>query len=82
MLKALYDYARNNQLTAIPGFKNRAVDAYISLDREGNFLDIVPAAVKKVFAPDLGSAANGTQKCNILISKANMFSVWAMEILL
>lgn len=70
MLKALYDYARNNQLTAVPGFKNRAVDAYISLDREGNFLDIVPAAVKKVFAPDLGSTANGTQKCNILISKA------------
>lgn len=70
LLRELYDYAVRENLTAIPGFKKRTVDAYISLDKDGNFIGIVPSESKKVFAPDLGSTANGTQKCNILISKA------------
>ncbi len=70
MLKELYDYAQKNALTAKPGFKERKVDGYISLNKTGEFLGIVPSVSKKVLVPDLGSTANGSMKCNILISKA------------
>ncbi len=71
MLKALYDYAIAENLVAVPGFKMRRIDAYILLSGQGKFIDILPCPKgTKVLAPDLGSIANGTKKCNILISKA------------
>lgn len=70
LLKELYDYAVRENLTAIPGFKKRTIDAYISLDKDGNFIGIVPSESKKVFAPDLGNVSRGAQKCDILISQA------------
>lgn len=71
MLKELYDYSLSRGLAVTPGFSKRTINAYISLDKDGNLLGIVPTPKdKKVVAPDLGSDANGTKKCHIIVSKA------------
>lgn len=67
MLKELYDYSLSRGLAVTPGFSKRTINAYISLDKDGNLLGIVPTPKdKKVVAPDLGSDANGTKNATLL----------------
>ncbi len=70
MLQELYAYALDRQLIARPGFKRKTPKAYVCLDREGEFLGIDPPPMEAVLCPDLGSAAQGTSKCNLLVEKA------------
>lgn len=70
MLQELYRYALSHNLAARPGFKPKSVKAYILLSADGQFLGFSPALEKKTICPDIGSAAQGTTKCNILTEKA------------
>lgn len=70
MLTELYRYALKNNLAARPGFKPKRIKAYISLSVDGKFIAIDPGPEEDVLCPDIGSLANGTTKCNILVEKA------------
>lgn len=74
MLHELYQYALSHELAARPGFKPKKVKAYVSLSHDGAFLAVVPRDknAPPVYAPDIGSAANGTRYCNFLIEKAKI----------
>lgn len=70
MLQELYTYALEHRLTARPGFKRKTPKAYVCLDRRGELLGIDPPPMEPVLCPDLGSAAQGPSKCNLLVEKA------------
>lgn len=74
MLHELYQYALDHELAAQPGFKPKKVKAYVSISHDGEFLAVVPREkdAPSVYAPDIGSAANGTRYCNFLIEKAKI----------
>ena len=65
MLKAFYDYAIRNDLVLPPGYCNKTIQAYVSLSREGQFLGIILGDDMPVLCPDIGSLANGKEKCKI-----------------
>ena len=70
MLNELYQYAVTHGLTARVGYKERKVKAYLNFI-EGNPLPLLsPAVQTATYAPDLGSKANGTTKCNPFVEKA------------
>ncbi|MFR8647081.1 MAG: type I-C CRISPR-associated protein Cas8c/Csd1 [Roseburia faecis] len=69
MLRALYDYAIKHELVLPPGFAYKTIKAYISLDKNGKFIGIVMGNDEPVLCPDIGSLANGKDKCNILVEK-------------
>lgn len=69
MLRALYDYAIKHELVFPPGFAYKTIKAYISLDKNGKFIGIVMGNDEPVLCPDIGSLANGKDKCNILVEK-------------
>lgn len=72
MLSELYQYALDHQLITRPGFKPKNPKAYILLSRSGEFvgINLRDKDANAVMAPDIGSAAQGTLYCNILIEKA------------
>lgn len=73
MLKALYDYAVRNDLVLPPGYVNKTIKAYILLSAAGAFLGFVyPENGDSVVCPDIGSLANGTDKCNVLAEKRSV----------
>lgn len=72
MLAELYDYAQKKNLMARAGFKPKKIKGYLSLSSNGKFLGIDPPLEDFTQAPDIGAAANGTTKCNILVEKANL----------
>lgn len=74
MLHELYQYAIAHDLAARPGFKPKKVKAYVSISCKGEFLGVVPVDkdAPPIYAPDIGSAANGTRYCNFLIEKAKI----------
>ncbi|MCD8116164.1 MAG: type I-C CRISPR-associated protein Cas8c/Csd1 [Oscillospiraceae bacterium] len=74
MLTELADYAYAHDLAALAGYKNKALKGYIHLSKEGEFLGIERREkdAAPVYAPDIGSAANGTRYCNPLIEKAKI----------
>lgn len=74
MLHELYQYALDHELAAQPGFKPKKMKAYVSISHDGEFLAVVPREkdAPSVYAPDIGSAANGTRYCNFLIEKAKI----------
>ncbi len=74
MLQELAQYAESHGLAARAGFKEKALKGYICLAADGTFLDILPRekGAKPVYAPDIGSAANGTRYCNFLVEKAKI----------
>ncbi len=74
MLSELAEYAYSHGLSATAGFKPKNVKGYICLSKNGKFLDVVPRekGAPQVYAPDIGSAANGTRYCNPLIEKAKI----------
>ena len=69
MLRALYDYAVQEQLTLPAGYVKKNVRAYVSLAKDGRFLGIMPGSAEKVPCPDIGSMANSGDKCNVLAEK-------------
>lgn len=71
MLKALYDYGIRNRLTIPPGFLRKSIRAYICLSAGGKFLAIEQCGKDETrICPDIGSRANGPDKCNPLAEKA------------
>lgn len=74
MLTELYEYALRKKLAAYPGFKPKRVKAYLELSGDGEFLGVSvrEKEASAVYAPDIGSAANGTRYCNPLIEKAKI----------
>ena len=69
MLKAFYDYAIRNDLVLPPGYSNKTIKAYVSLSREGEFLGVILGDDTPVLCPDIGSLANGKEKCNPIVEK-------------
>lgn len=72
MLKAFYDYAIRNDLVLPPGYSNKTIQAYVSLSREGEFLGIILGDDIPVLCPDIGSLANGKEKCNPIVEKRSV----------
>ena len=72
MLKAFYDYAIRNDLVLPPGYCNKTVKAYVSLSREGEFLGIILGDDTPILCPDIGSLANGKEKCNPIVEKRSV----------
>lgn len=72
MLKALYDYAMKNNLVLPPGYSNKTIKAYVSLSQKGEFLGIILGDDTPVLCPDIGSLANGKEKCNPIVEKRSV----------
>ena len=72
MLKALYDYALENHLILPAGYVLKSVKAYLWLSAGGKFLDVQLTEGEPVPCPDIGSLANGTDKCNALAEKRSI----------
>ena len=72
MLKALYDYAMRNNLVLPPGYSNKTIKAYVSLSKKGEFLGIILGDDTPVLCPDIGSLANGKEKCNPIVEKRSV----------
>lgn len=73
MLTELYRYAVDRNLSARPGFKAKKPRAYLLLSATGGFLGVDPGPEDEVFCPDIGAKALGTDKCNILVEKGEIF---------
>lgn len=67
MLKALYDYGLRRQLTLPPGFIGKTVKAYISLSENDDRVSIYLGDDELLPCPDMGSLAQGRDKCNVLV---------------
>jgi len=69
MLNELYNYAIKTRISSPPGYKAKKVKAYVVLSGQGDFLGIVSGNEEEVLLPDIGSAAQGKDVCNILVEK-------------
>ena len=69
MLKPLYDYAMRYQLLPPPGMVKKTVKAWVCLGANGTFLGVRQDGEDEYFCPDIGSLANGKDKCNVLVEK-------------
>lgn len=72
MLKSLYDYAIRNDLVLPPGYVYKTIKAYVLLYSDGSFQDVEVCENETVAAPDIGSLANGKDKCNLLVEKRSV----------
>ena len=72
MLRSLYDYAIRHSLVLPPGYVNKTIKAYVLLYSDGSFQDVEVCENETVVAPDIGSLANGKDKCNLLIEKRSV----------
>lgn len=72
MLKALYDYGVRNGLALPPGFVNKQIRAYICLTSSGDYLGLEQCENEILPCPDIGSLANGPDKCNLLAEKSSI----------
>ena len=73
MLKALYDYGIRNALALPPGFVKKKIRAYICLSESGKLLGIELCGKDETqICPDIGSLANGPDKCNPLAEKTSV----------
>lgn len=73
MLKALYDYGIRNALALPPGFVKKNIRAYICLSESGRLLCIELCSKDETqICPDIGSLANGPDKCNPLREKTSV----------
>lgn len=73
MLKALYDYADRHHLVPPPGYVEKSVKAYVSLSTyDADFAEIELGGEENVLCPDIGSLANGKDKCNVLAEKRSI----------
>ena len=69
MLRPLYDYAMRYQLLPPPGMVKKTVKAWVCLGANGTFLGVRQDGEDEYFCPDIGSLANGKDKCNVLVEK-------------
>lgn len=69
MLKALYDYARRMNLTLPAGYAEKTIKAFLCLTGDGRFAGVRMDEGNVFRCPDIGSLANGTDKCNLLAEK-------------
>lgn len=69
MLKALYDYARRMNLTLPAGYAEKTIKAFLCLTGDGRFAGVRMDEGNVFRCPDIGSLANGTDKCNLLVEK-------------
>lgn len=69
MLRPLYDYAMRYQLLPPPGMVKKTVKAWACLGANGTFLGVRQDGEDEYFCPDIGSLANGKDKCNVLVEK-------------
>ena len=72
MLNALYQYAVERQLALPVGFVAKTVKAFLCLGADGRFLGLERSDGRPYAAPDIGSLANGTSRCNPLVEKAGI----------
>lgn len=72
MLHELYCYAVDNGLVAKAGFKPKKIKAYVCLGIDGQFLGIDPPPEQAVLCPDMGSAAQSAEKCNVFVEKRSI----------
>lgn len=69
MLRALYDYGIRNGLAIPPGFAKKPIRAYIVLSENGTYVGIEKCENENLICPDIGSAAQGPDKCHPLAEK-------------
>lgn len=72
MLKALYDYGIANDLAIPAGFMKKPIKAYILLTQRGDYLGIELPENDEQICPDIGSMAQGPDKCNPLAEKVDI----------
>ena len=73
MLEALYKYAIDQNLAVKPGFKDKKIKYYISLDAYGKFIAFERVSDGKTSkCPDLGSIAQSVTTSNFLAEKAEV----------
>lgn len=72
MLRSLYDYAVRNGLTIPPGFAMKTVKAYISVSSSSSYCGVTAGDGQAEMTPDIGTAANGTKMCNVLVEKRSV----------
>ncbi len=72
MLKALYDYGIANKLAIPAGFMKKPIKAYIVLTQRGDYLGIESVENDEQICPDIGSMAQGPDKCNPLAEKVDI----------
>lgn len=61
-----------NNLVLPPGYSNKTIKAYVSLSKKGEFLGIILGDDTPVLCPDIGSLANGKEKCNPIVEKRSV----------
>ena len=69
MLKPLYDYAMRYQLAPPSGMVKKTVKAWVCIGANGTYLGPRLDGEDEYFCPDIGSLANGKDKCNVLVEK-------------
>lgn len=72
MLKEIYNYGIKAKISSPVGFKEKSIKAYVLLDKHGEFIAIDAASKEKQLCPDIGSMAQGRDKCNVLVEKAEI----------
>lgn len=72
MLKEIFDYGIKAKILSPVGFKQKNIKAYILLNSIGEFIAIDAGPKEKQLCPDIGSMAQGRDKCNILVEKAEI----------
>jgi len=72
LLSELRRVALRSGLAVLPGYKDKLVKAYILLTHTGQCAGIDLGGDERTPCPDIGSAANGTDKCNFLVEKADI----------
>ena len=72
MLKALYDYAQRTGLPGMLGYEYKEIRAFICLTEDGVYSGVFRNAGRGFRCPDIGSLANGTDKCNLLAEKRSV----------
>lgn len=60
------------ELALPPGYINKSIKAYILLSAERTFLGIEQCKDEVLPCPDIGTLANGKDKCNVLVEKVSV----------
>lgn len=69
MLQELYKYSIDNGIAMPPGYKPKKIKAYVLIGKNGKFIGAESGPADSVWCLDIGSAAQGPSKCNILVEK-------------
>ena len=74
MLEALYKYAQDNKLAVRPGFKAKKIKYHICFSANGDFIGFstVEDDAEPPMCPDIGENNTQGDRCNFLVSKAEI----------